>query len=564
VSIDQVHEKMEHSYRQAFAGMVADIETSLAGIFRPFAAADYAVGLNPFPSDQWQAVGDEIVHVQTGGMGVWPIVEREPIEQVTEPIESFRWQNEYYHATVDANGVVRLGDASLGRLVVSAEHGDTYSEEAGEQLSILTPTGPPMIVERSRQHAVIAFEGKWAAPGTMVTTGVRLSLDQSPLLKWEIDLDSRGTNLRVDLLFETGQQGEIAAGMPFDTVRRPFTDTDLLPRQLPEELQNVLLGQRELNRVATFPMHDYVAIGDGEMMTAILSKGIRSYACTESGTITLHLRRAVEWVTEAGLRDRIGDAGPFFYVPDARCERPVRHEVAVAIGLKSAASTIFQSLLAAYQNPPLVVRHRGNGEETHWQFLQEAVPMSSVQVINGAVLARFYNPTDEKRPFSRPRQATDVWGRPGATVAHILPKQILTVRLDGALPETEETGRVPELLAPPTWRVGANAALPDRAILQQLEAKIERLAAQLAALEPRLAETTGAEHLRWQHQSYVWQREKLESELSLLLNRRKLADGGALGHGYLYEPDQEIAATGLALNRLRIKRRIFDYIIQAI
>jgi alpha-mannosidase len=548
-----------------FDGMVEDIQTSLGVILRPFAAADYAASLNPFPVDQWQPVGDEIIHVQSDGVGLWPIVEREPIEHINEPAESFQWQNEYYRATIDADGVVQLGNAALGRVVVSAEHGDTYSDEVGKQLGIITPTAPPLIAERSRQHIVVAFEGRWQSGDAMVTTAVRLTFDHSPLLKWEIDLDSRGTNLRVDLLFETGQPGrEIVAGMPFDVVQRPFADTDLLPRQLPQELQTVLLGQRELNRVSSFPMHDFVALTNEEKMTAILAKGIRSYAATESGIIALHLRRAVEWVTEANLRDRIGDAGPFFYVPDARCERAVRHEVAVAIGLKSVASIAFQSLLAAYQTPPLLVRHKGSGKENSWQFLQEAIPMSSLQVMNGTVLARFYNPTNEKRPFSQPRLQTDVWGEPVAMLDHILPKQIVTVQLADDLPTIKENGRVVELLTPAIWCIGPNASLPDPAILQQLEAKIEGLAAQLAQLEPRLSAATGAEQLRLQHQAYIWQREKLEFELSLLLNRRKLAEAGALRYGYLYEPDKEIAALGLALNRLRIKRRIFDYVIQAI
>jgi hypothetical protein len=566
VSIDQVHEKMEYSYRQVFDNMVEDMQTSLGVILGPFAAADYAVSLNPFPADQWQIVGDELVHVQTSGLGVWPVVEREAITDVSEPAGSFGWHNEHYTASVDTDGIVRLDDAALGRIIVSAEHGDTYSDEAGEQLGIITPASPPLIVERSRHHTVVAFEGEWRSGGAVVKTAVRLTFDQSPLLKWEIDLDSRGTNLRVDLLFETAQSGEIVAGMPFDVVQRPVADTDLLPRQLPQNLQTVLLGQRELNRVTSFPMHDFVAITNDEQMTALLAKGVHSYTATESGTIALHLRRAVEWVTEADLPGRIGDAGPFFYVPDARCERAVQHEVAVVIGLKSVTSTTFQSLLAAYQNPPLLVRHKGSGKENSWHFLQESVPMSSLHVMNGAVLARFYNPTNEKQPFTQPRLQTDVWGKPMTRLNHIPPKKIVTVQLAGTLPHIgiKEEGTAVELLTPPPWRVGPHAGLPDPAILQQLEAKIERLAAQLAQLEPRLAAATGAEQMRLQHQSYIWQREKLEFELSLLLNRRKLAEAGALRYGYLYEPDKEVATVGLALNRLRIKRRIFDYVIQAI
>jgi hypothetical protein len=48
------------------------------------------------------------------------------------------------------------------------------------------------------------------------------------------------------------------------------------------------------------------------------------------------------------------------------------------------------------------------------------------------------------------------------------------------------------------------------------------------------------------------------------LNQRKRARKGALCYDDLYQPDAEIAAIGLALNHLRIKRRIFDYVVQAL
>ncbi len=59
-------------------------------------------------------------------------------------------------------------------------------------------------------------------------------------------------------------------------------------------------------------------------------------------------------------------------------------------------------------------------------------------------------------------------------------------------------------------------------------------------------------------------REELERRLSHLLNERKLAEDEPLRQGYLYEVDEEIAGLGLALNKLRIKRRIFDYVAQAL
>jgi hypothetical protein len=79
-----------------------------------------------------------------------------------------------------------------------------------------------------------------------------------------------------------------------------------------------------------------------------------------------------------------------------------------------------------------------------------------------------------------------------------------------------------------------------------------------------LPQSTAQERYHWQHQIYVLQRELLEYQLSAHLNEIKLSMGGELTYEYLYEPDEEIAAIGRRLNRLRIQRRIYDYVVQAV
>jgi hypothetical protein len=113
--------------------------------------------------------------------------------------------------------------------------------------------------------------------------------------------------------------------------------------------------------------------------------------------------------------------------------------------------------------------------------------------------------------------------------------------------------------------VGPDGALPQEGILAGLEGKIAALEAEAAALATQIAAATdGGARLRLQHRYYVVKRESVELRLSLLLNRRRLAEGGTLRGAALYEPDPEIAAVGLELNQLRIKRRIFDYVIAAL
>ena len=150
---------------------------------------------------------------------------------------TFAWRNDHYAATVDAAGLIQLDGMLLGKLVVAAEHGDTYSEERGATLGVMQPTGPLIVEERSAHHSVLCFPAAWQDEARQVTATVRVTFDPSPLIRWQIDLDSRGADLRVELQFETGKQGQIYAAMPFDVVARPVVDTDLLPRESPAELQ---------------------------------------------------------------------------------------------------------------------------------------------------------------------------------------------------------------------------------------------------------------------------------------------------------------------------------------
>ena len=114
-------------------------------------------------------------------------------------------------------------------------------------------------------------------------------------------------------------------------------------------------------------------------------------------------------------------------------------------------------------------------------------------------------------------------------------------------------------MAGPAWRVGENQGQPDPALIEQLDAEIAKLEAQLVEIEAQLGEG-GAQHLL-QHRYYILKREQYEARLSAQLNRRKLTSPG---HEYLYTLDPEIAELGLQLNQLRIKRRIYDYVVDAL
>ncbi|RPI81747.1 MAG: hypothetical protein EHM41_19965, partial [Chloroflexi bacterium] len=69
VSIDQVHEKMEFSYRQVFEALRDDIQKSLDFILDEFREGTYAVSTNTYPYEGWLAASSKLYHVRTGGIG---------------------------------------------------------------------------------------------------------------------------------------------------------------------------------------------------------------------------------------------------------------------------------------------------------------------------------------------------------------------------------------------------------------------------------------------------------------------------------------------------------------
>jgi hypothetical protein len=112
--------------------------------------------------------------------------------------------------------------------------------------------------------------------------------------------------------------------------------------------------------------------------------------------------------------------------------------------------------------------------------------------------------------------------------------------------------------------VGKNKGLPDPDIIRLLEAKIAGLKSRLGQVEEQLNRTDGDDRFLLQHRYYVLKREQYELRLSALLNQRKLAMQGRLDDEYLYAPDPEIVELGAQLNELRIKRRIYDYVVEVV
>ncbi len=180
------------------------------------------------------------------------------------------------------------------------------------------------------------------------------------------------------------------------------------------------------------------------------------------------------------------------------------------------------------------------------------------------ILARFFNPSSSAVPLAREYLETDVWGNLHSRTRTASPRRIVTVALEEALPSVKSpvNDRSISIVAGPAWRVGDDHGSPDAAILEQLRRRASQLERQLEEIAEQLGPTSGDARHVLQHKCYVLRRELYECRLSVQLNALKLRMQGSPPEDYLFAQDPLVAQTGLQLNKLRILRRIYDYVVQ--
>ncbi|MFW2382539.1 MAG: hypothetical protein ACN4GZ_12330 [Acidimicrobiales bacterium] len=564
VSIDQVHERMERSYQQIL-GWAAEREASYTSkILSGFASGWYSVATHAMATDSTQRIGNQVYLVRTDGVGVRP-VEEPSVASVAAPSEvPFRWSNPHFDAVVDRNGLTIDGIPGQGRIVVRRDHGDTYSSEPAEVLGTLGSDGP-IAVSRSEHDAEVTFDVALSAPqiGIDVTASMTLRFDHTPLIGIRIDLDSSGTGFRADVHFDSGIETDtVFAGMPFDIVDRVHQDHDLLGADLSHEMQSILMGQRETGLVDEFPFHDFVGVSSEDRTWAVLARGNRSYSSSASGGTSVALRRSAEWLALTGLERRIGDAGPAMYVPGARCERRVKHQLAIAVISGERSRSELLAYNEAFQNSPLIAEvTEGTGTARSWSVLSEQLPLSSLAMVDGEAVARLFNPNEDPHRLSTTRAMRSPRGANAGDDTTVGPKKIASFKVALEPPDTSGSGAV-RLLNPTHSRVGKSRSKPDPRELVGLRERIEVLESQLADNAATLLDAQDDEVYRLTHKEYVLQREQLELRLSLELNERLANSTSEVS--IPDDADPVIADLGWALNELRVKRRIYDYVVQAL
>lgn len=566
VSIDQVHERMERSYRQ-IVDFADERQQDLAGaLLDGFTPGRYAVSTAAWPMHTVLRIADAAVEIDTAGIGVGPVVASEPVETLEQQVDTFRFTNAHYDAVADPTNGLTVDGRPILRLSVVADAGDTYSSEPGETLGALESDGPLVLVDRTAVDEKVRMPMRWTNGHIDVRAVVEARFDQGPVIHLAVELDSDGTGFRVDAHFESGVSTTTAhASMPFDVVERPHEDRDLFGHDVDPAMAAILMGQRETGRVTEFPMHDFVALSSDEHTAAVLAKGVRSYRTDATGTITVTLRRAAEWLALTGLQLRSGDAGPMMYVPTARSERRIVHRLGYVRLAGSIDECGLHAINEGFHNPPLVVDVAEGPEDgpTTWNVFTATLPMTGLRRNDaGETVVRLWNPHGEAITLPDALALRSMRNADLGSTSELRPRQIVSVAV--AVPERPATiasSRV-DVVAPLERRGGSSRSIPALDELTGLDAKIEQLTVELGEAVAAIDAATGTDRWLATHRQYVIERELLELRLSRELNQR-LRDSVA-EVSIPDEADPIIAELGADLNDLRVKRRIYDYVVQAL
>ncbi|MCY4164104.1 MAG: hypothetical protein OXE93_07850 [bacterium] len=580
VSIDAVHERMERSYRNLLNKMHADVENSLRHLTTGLCDGQYVLSTSAIALSGSKRVGESVYEFNADGFGLFAtkshtvqkvsstINTKDPVSITKGPVSTAALNSTFGNSTFGPVSVhkehsICLGDVMVGPLEVYRDAGDTYSSEPSELLAVAHITQAEVeTVSAVDAVLLVSLQARWT--DGKINADLRFRFSQTSTVELDLSLDSHGTNFIAELHFKpptttqptTNDPSDtsaladtphsVVAGMPFDAVERPHTDTNLFSHQIAPDLARVLMGQREVNQVDTFPFHDFVSTFDGKRSFVVHARGIRAYRATPEGNIVLPLRRSVEWLATTGLKRRAGDAGPAMYVPGARCERNVLHQLGISLIASSPHSQEFITVCEAFRNPPILVEVVAS-EGTHHQWIGFAanLPISALLPGQNGPLARFYNPTNQAI----------------TTLGHSVgPYEIVQLLVR---PTTPPVGPVtPKVYTHglPTNRSGRSRSTPNQQIVQHLAKQARKLKEQAHEVRSSLPALSGDAYHLAVHKALIDERECQELELAIALNQLRL-DNPDAEVSLPDHPLPNIAEIGQILNDLRIRRRIYDYVV---
>ena len=520
---------------------------------------------SPFEYEElWIDGGDETYLVNSKGAGFYQIEQDRTVAGNGQEVDAYTWENDFYTVEVTRDSV-KLNGKSAGELSLERDAGDTYNadpEPFDEKPAVTIKF--VRLIEEQDEYARIALEREVTCEDIRITTQESIFMSRTPVLEWHLSVDSRGTGYRLRFTYETcDTRSDVFAKMPFDIYQRPRADTDYFGEDVPPELRPVLLAAREVGSVSDFPFQGFVALSGGDRTEAIFAKGLREYKVDEAGTISVTLKRSVEWLAKPELRTRVGDAGPYMYVPSARDERRTKFELALVDMAAGVRSPEFLKWYYLFDYGYLLFENKGfEGNRSAATIWNEPLPWSGMQIVeNGQSIMRVYSPYRQRFGFSRAHTGSDPFGQLTQEVTHIAPNGIEHLVYDSWPCADGRSTPFPadvEMIDFPEWPAGEDCSVIDDRKLNEIRDRIEALKQEQSDAKQRLAqisEGTDALHYhRTKHTIIRLEREILEGEISILLNELKRRDNKA-------EIREKVRAVGRHLNLARRRRRTYDYVL---
>lgn len=521
VGVDKIHRQMQKNYKKMYLGLKQSFIGELTEILKKsdLATGNYIVSFSPFEYNHWYCDGRRCYKLSSNGIGFF---ESNEIDQITKD-ETLSFKNDYYTARFCEDGTLKINEMVTGILKLEKELGDSYStntEDCDFSINLLR-----IDVERSGQkHKIVELQRILTSKGVMIKTKEKVIFDQSPLVKWYINVDLHGKNYLLSFITKTfDTDSKVLAKMPFEIVERKRVDEDLLGIDAKHMLNSVLLAAREVGSIKKFPFQGFVALSSNKTV-AVMARGVHQYEVDKNGDIKIDLVRSIEWIAKNNVKGRTGDAGPFMYIPDAKCEGKMSFELAICDLNLHAKSKEFFKWFTLFDDPPMRISLKNkNGTSRFLSLYSNDLPWVCIEDDRLVV----YN------PYLQPTEA-------------LKPGQISSILLDTSLEYSSDDVDL-KIFDFPAFPSFVSKRTVSRKTLNSIQKRIQEIEKQIDLLESLLKRTRkdGAKYHLIKHNILSKKRTRLELKVSLSLNKGKI-------------PKELIKK----LNQARSQRRIYDYIVE--
>jgi mannosylglycerate hydrolase len=417
----------------------------------------------------------------------------------------------------------------------------------------------------------------------------------SPIIRFRTYMKNRARDHRLRLLFPTGIRTSVShSETQFDIVDRPIKPESFKDEITPE-LQRVIIGAREKSPITTFPQLSFVDLNEKGKGITIFNHGLPEYEIIgDKNTMALTLFRSVGWLARTDLVSRHGDAGPLIQTPEAQCLREMDFHYGLFFHQGDRTDSRLFMYSELYKIDPAVIetdRHTGelpmSGSFLSLSSENNTLQFSALKQSEDGeyLLLRCYNPVETETEglirssfLIEEALAADLGEKEIRRLDvneenecrfTVRKKEIYTLKLriklrinrnSDRFPE-EKPGNRPALLQPkgssdkpklPNTKIPPLITPKD---ISEEEKRLRRIQTELEQ-EERNSMKAGDDSVEKKAAVASLERSLLEARLSVLLLKKKL-----------YGPDipeirKDLRELGLLLNKARIKKRTYDYLVE--